>query len=203
LNQLQFRDRVLVLLLASTGMRRGKLLALQWSDVDFLSGTLAIRKSIWHQHLGPVKTEESEKTMPLDEDMVADLERWREQTAYAGDSDWIFASDRKRGRQPLWPEAIMRQRIIPAARRAGINQPLNWHAFRHTLSTLLVANGEDIKTVQSLLRHASPDVTLGIYTRAVNSRKRQAQNKVVEMIRPLKAVSIVALAGVTALCTFA
>jgi integrase len=66
------------------------------------------------------------------------------------------------------------------------------------LSTLLVANGEDIKTVQSLLRHASPDVTLGMYTHGVNSRKREAQNKVVEMIRPLKAVSIVALAAGTA-----
>jgi len=56
--------------------------------------------------------------------------------------------------------------------------------FRHTLSTLLHANGEDVKTVQSLLRHANPGITLGTYTYAVNSKKREAQSRVVEMVLP-------------------
>jgi integrase len=71
--ELGLRDRTLVLLDVPTGMRRGELLAIQWRDVDFQKWTLNIRKSIWQQHLGPVKTEESEKTMPLDEEMIADL----------------------------------------------------------------------------------------------------------------------------------
>ncbi len=159
-------------------MRRGELLALQWLDVDFQNKTLNIRKSIWQQHLGPVKTEESEKEMPLDDEMIADLERWRQETPYAQDGDWIFASPRMEGRQPLWPEALMRNYIVPAAKRAGITKRVNWHVFRHTFSTLLAANGEDIKTVQSLLRHANPGITLGTYVHAVSSKKRAAQSKV-------------------------
>jgi len=178
------RERTLVLLDVPTGMRRGELLATQWCDIDFQKMTLNIRKSIWQQHLGPVKTEESEKTMPLDEEVIADLLRWRSETPYAQDEDWIFASPRMNGRQPLWPEALMRNHIAPAALRAGITKNLNWHVFRYTFSTLLAENDEDVKTVQSLMRHANSAITMDIYTHAVSSKKRRAQSKVVEMILP-------------------
>ncbi len=179
------RERTLVLLDVPTGMRRGEVLATQWCDIDFNKNTLNIRKSIWHQHVGPVKTEESEKTMPLGEEIITDLLRWRKETPYAKDQDWIFASARMKGRQPLWPEAIMRNYICPAALRAGITKHINWHVFRHTFSTLLAENDEDVKTVQSLMRHANSSITMDIYTHAVSSKKRRAQAKVVEMILPV------------------
>lgn len=182
--ELRPRERTLVLLDVPTGMRRGEVLATQWCDIDFNKQTLNIRKSIWHQHLGQVKTEESEKTMPLGEEIITDLLRWRKETPYAKEQDWIFASARMKGRQPLWPEAIMRNYICPAARRAGITKHINWHVFRHTFSTLLAENDEDVKTVQSLMRHANSRITMDIYTHAVGSKKRRAQAKVVEMILP-------------------
>jgi integrase len=178
------RERTLVLLAVPTGMRRGEVLATQWCDIDFGKRTLNIRKSIWHQHLGPVKTEESGKVMPLDDEMIADLLRWRSATPYAGDQDWIFASERMKGRQPLWPEAIMRYHIRPPAQRAKINKPITWHVFRHSFSTLLAENEEDVKTAQSLMRHANSNITMNIYTHAVSSKKRRAQQRVVEMILP-------------------
>jgi integrase len=58
------------------------------------------------------------------------------------------------------------------------------HTFRHSFGTLLKANGEDIKTVQELLRHASSRITLDVYTQAVTSNKRDAQSKVVRMMVP-------------------
>jgi len=51
---------------------------------------------------------------------------------------------------------------------------------------LLKANGEDVKTVQELLRHANSSVTMNLYAQAVTSAKRQAQSKVIAMIRPGK-----------------
>ena len=158
------------------------LLALQWRDIDWHQRTLTIYKSIWHQHLGPVKTEESEKVLPLDEEMLADLIRWRKQTPYAGEEDWIFASPRMHGKQPLWPESVMKNHIRPAAKRAGITKHVTWHAFRHSFSTLLVANGNDVKTVQHLLLHANPSVTLGLYTGAVDEKSRKAQTQIVQQM---------------------
>jgi integrase len=178
------RDRVLLMLDVPTGMRRGELLAIQWRDIDFRERTLSIRRSIWQQHVGPTKTIESEKTMPLDDEIIGDLLRWRAETPYAQDEDWVFASPRMHGRQPLWPEAIMRAHIARAAKRAGITKRIAWHVFRHTFSTLLAKNNEDVKTVQSLMRHANSRITMDIYTHPISSKQRQAQSRVVEMILP-------------------
>ena len=78
----------------------------------------------------------------------------------------------------------MKNHLRPAAERAGIAKHITWHSFRHTFSTLLVGNGEDVKTAQSLLRHANPNITLGIYTHAIDQKKRSAQSKVVQMMVP-------------------
>ena len=79
---------------------------------------MAIRKSVWHQHVGPVKTRESERVMPLADEMIADLLAWRAETMYARDNDWVFASSRMKGRQPLWPESVMKNHFRPAAKLA-------------------------------------------------------------------------------------
>lgn len=183
-------DRLLVLLDVPTGMRVGELLALQWNDIDFAESTLRIRKSIWHQHLGPTKTAESDQTVPLSGTMIDDLLAWRGTTPYAADTDWVFASPKMYGKQPYWPSARMRH-IRRAAKRAGIAKHISWHVFRHTYSTLLLQNKEDVKTVQSLMRHANARVTMEIYAHALSDVKRAAQSKVVAMITPEKATHTV------------
>jgi integrase len=174
--------RLMVVLAVLIGLRRGELFAAQWCDLNFVKKTLTVFKSIWHQHLGPVKTKESERVMPLHDDMIAVLSAWREQTTFAKDEDWVFASSRKKGKQPLWPEGVLENHIQPAAKRAGIIKRVTWHTFRHTFSTLLVGNEVDVKTAQSLLRHANPAMTLGVYAHALDRKKREAQSKLVEMV---------------------
>jgi integrase len=49
---------------------------------------------------------------------------------------------------------------------------------------LLKANGEDVKVVQELLRHASARITMDVYAQAMTPAKRAAQQKVVRMVRP-------------------
>lgn len=56
--------------------------------------------------------------------------------------------------------------------------------FRHTFSSVLKSNGEDVKVVQELLRHSTARMTLDTYTQALSPHKRAAQSKVVSMIRP-------------------
>jgi len=76
----------------------------------------------------------------------------------------------------------MKRHIQPVARANGIHKKIGWHTCRHSFGTLLKGNGEDVKTVQELLRHANSRITLDVYTQAVNSNKRAAQSKVVRMI---------------------
>jgi len=161
-----------------------ELLALRWRDVDFETLELSVTRSIWHQVVGDCKTEASAKPVPLDSYMAEDLLRWRLQSAYPLDDDYVFASETMRGEQPYWPDNLMKRHIRPVAKANGIHKRIGWHTFRHSFGTLLKANGEDVKTVQELLRHANSRITLDVYTQATNSHKRAAQSKVVRMMVP-------------------
>jgi integrase len=184
LTKLELRERTLVLLDAATGLRVSELLALRWEDVDFKALELHVTRSIWHQVVGDCKTEASAKPVPLDSYMAEDLQRWQRMSPYPMPSDWVFASPIMKGKQPYWPDNLMKRYIRPVARKAGIQKQVGWHTFRHSFGTLLKANGEDVKTVQELLRHANSRITLEVYTQAVTSNKRAAQSKVVKMMVP-------------------
>lgn len=189
LAELSIRERALVFLAMATGLRRGELTGLKWKDMDFANLLLHVERSVVNNVVGRCKTEASKKPVPVDEFLAQDLLEWYRNAPCAEPEDWIFASTsnragRKRGLHPLGLVAVMRYYIWPAAKRAGITKRLTWHTFRHTFSTLLKANGEDIKTVQELLRHASTRITMDIYTQAMSPAKRAAQSKVVAMIRP-------------------
>jgi integrase len=117
-----------------------------------------------------------------------DLLAWYEMTPYRDPDDFVFTSDssragKKRGKQPLWLSTIMRYYIQPVVKRLGINKRVSWHTFRRTYTTLLHANGEDVKVVQELLRHSSSRITMDVYAQAQTPAKRAAQQKVVEMMR--------------------
>ena len=60
-------------------------------------------------------------------------------------------------------------------------------------STLLRANGEDVKVVQELLRHANSKITMDVYTQALSPAKREAQGRVASIILPKKGLSAVGL----------
>jgi integrase len=185
--QLKSCFRLMVLLDVTTGLRRSELFALKWSDVDFSNLRLDVLRSIYLQHVGDCKTEASRKPVPLDDRVAADLWLWKETSRYRQPDDWIFASPRSQGKHPFWPDALLQKIIRPAALRAGINKKIGWHTFRHTFSTLLIGNGENVKVVQELMRHASSRCTLEVYSQARLIAKRHAQQRVVQMIIPKEA----------------
>ena len=186
--ELQLRERVLLFLDMTTGLRRGELAGLKWQDIDFESMQIDVNRSVVSQVVGRCKTEASQKPVPMDGCTAQLLQSWFQATPYRNPEDWVFASNssragEKRGKQPLWLQTIMRYHIQPVVERLGITKRVSWHTFRRTFATLLKANGEDIKVVQELLRHGSTRVTLDIYAQAQMPAKRAAQQKVVEMVR--------------------
>jgi integrase len=168
----------------SLHLRRGELFALKWSDVDFWNLTLDIKRSIFQGIVGNCKTEASRKPVSLSLDVAADLWLWKETTTHTRADDWIFTSARVKGKHPRRPDTVMAKIIRPAAVRAGIKRRIGWHTFRHTYSTMLIANGENVKVVQELMRHANSRCLLDVYTQARISAKREAQQRIVEMILP-------------------
>jgi integrase len=77
--------------------------------------------------------------------------------------------------------------LEPLGRRLGLGEGIGWHTFRHSCSSLLRANGTDIKVQQELLRHADVRTTMNIYTQAPSDQKREAHSNVVQMVLKAKA----------------
>jgi site-specific recombinase XerD len=114
--------------------------------------------------------------------VLAALLEWKKESGYRDSSDFLFASVRLNGQKPLSPDSILKKSIRPALVRAGIiGKQIGWHSFRHSLATKLRSMGVDLKVAQELMRHANSRTTLDIYTRGVSGRKREANDKVVEL----------------------
>jgi len=132
LSHLKEPGRIGVLLDILTGLRVSELLALKWSDVDFEHLVIHVTRSIALQHVGPCKTEASQKPVPLDPELAEALLMWRRQSPYPTDDDWIFASPASGGRNPYWSSSLFRVYIRPALKAAGIAGKVGWHTFRHS-----------------------------------------------------------------------
>ena len=190
---LGIRERAMLFLDMPSGLRRGELAGLKWEDFDFKKLHVSVTRSLVDQHVGPVKTETSRKLMPIDEFVARELLAWHAVTPYKKPSDYVWATNAnragaRRGKQPVWLSTVMRDYIQPMARKLGIQKKMSWHTFRHTFSSVLKGNGEDVKVVQELLRHSTSRMTLDTYTQALGPDKRAAQSKVVGMIRPKERV---------------
>jgi integrase len=182
LGGLNLRERTLVLLAASTGLRQSELFGMKWCDIDFAQHTMNVVRSIVYGVVGPCKTESSQKPVPVHPTVLEALGKWRQVCRYNKSDDWVFASRRYRGRKPIWGQAILRKYIRPAAQRVGIQKRLGWHTFRHTYSTLLRSVGTEFKVMQELLRHSSLRSTLDVYTQAISPAKHAAQAAVLALV---------------------
>jgi integrase len=183
LDELETRDRAMVILAGSTGLRRSELVALTWADVNLESRLVHVRRSCVRNHFGETKTEASRKPVPLHGSVVMALAVWRRQSPYSEDGDFLFPSLRLNGKQPISPDTLLKKVIRPALVSAGVvNKRIGWHSFRHSLATNLRAIGVEVKTAQELLRHANSRITLDFYTQAISANKRAANDNVMELM---------------------
>ncbi len=181
--ELELREKAMVMLAGSTGLRRSELVALTWSDIDIELMQVNVRRSCVRNHFGDTKTEASRKPVPLHPSVAKTLAVWRAETPYPADGDFVFPSKRLHGKKPVSPDMVLKKIIRPALDRAGIkDKVIGWHSFRHSLATNLRAAGVDLKTAQELLRHANSRITLEVYTRAISSTKREANDRVMQMM---------------------
>ena len=176
--------RVMVYVGGVTGMRVSEVIGLRWFDCDFEVGEIRLERGWVRRQETEMKTEASRKPIPLEAGLAEVLLGWRAECAYNQPDDYIFASIEMAGEQPLWPNSAMEDHIRPAAKRAGITKRIGWHTLRHTFGTLLKSNGEDVATVQSLMRHANVSVTMDRYVQAVTPAKRNAQRTLIQQLTP-------------------
>ncbi len=174
--------RTMCIVAMCLGLRVSEILGLKWKDIDWEGLRLAVRQAYVYGQEGELKTQASQRWMPLDRLLAEKLREHKKKFASFDNSEtWVFANP-ETGR-PYWPGRIQENWLVPAAQKAGLGR-IGWHTFRHSHSTLLHALGVDLKVQQELLRHADIRTTMNIYTQAVPTALREANSKVVRLVLP-------------------
>jgi integrase len=171
----------MVALSIATGLRCSELFALKWGDFDWANSAMFVRRAIVDGVVDDVKTKYSKAGLPLDPALAEMMLCWKAQSKFTKDEDWVFASWRTLGMKPFRSTAVLENFIKPAAKREGLGL-IGWHTFRRTFSTLLRGNREDLKVQQELMRHADIRTTMNLYTQANSDQKRQAHERIVQMV---------------------
>ena len=168
--------RTIALLCVCFGLRISECLGLKWSDVDWLNGRLRIQRGIVRQHVDDVKTENSERAMGIDGELLDVLKVWKQTTQFGGQDDWVFASPAKLGRLP-WSADSVNDSYLKAAKAADIGH-VSTHSMRHTFRSWLDAVGTPVAVQQKLMRHADIRTTMNVYGDVVTDEMQQASSKV-------------------------
>lgn len=177
------------LLVATTGLRRGELLGLRWSDLDFQAGRAAIRQTLssvgGKVTFSTPKTTKSRRSIAVDSATLAALRHHRDaqnkervtwEEVYR-DLDLAFC--REDG-TPLRPDTITR-RFHDLSRRAGV-PVVRLHDVRHTYASIGLAAGTHPKVMAERLGHATVGITLDTYSHVAPALARQAADDLAALI---------------------
>jgi integrase len=131
---------------------------------------------------GETKTESSNGYVPLHPMLADRLRAWQLRSPYPAPDDFLFPSETKKGKSPLYASTFVADYLRPVAIKAGVStapgQRFGLHNLRHSLSNWLVNKAKaDPKTVQSLLRHSKIQTTLDLYTQGDSDERRSAQGQ--------------------------
>lgn len=159
-----------------TGLRIGELCALRWEDIDFSTKTLYVTSAVysstnseghWELITDTPKSRTSIRDIPLPPHIVKLLNKlWRHSK-----SEYV-CSKADGTRITPWTCRNIYERMLQTL---GIRH-LNFHCLRHTFATRAIENGMDFKTLSVILGHASPSITMNIYTHSTEEHKRGMMN---------------------------
>jgi integrase len=180
-----------ILLAASSGARRGELIALRWSDVDLDRAVLRIERGIVLADGDLIeqgtKTHQSRR-VTLDADTVATLEDHRERAEEVAhcagtaitEKSFVFSHEVD-GSAPWRPDSTSRAfRML--CEQGGISG-VRLHDLRHYVATRLLASGIDVRTVAGRLGHRNPATTLNVYAHFVPEADEEAASALAGVFR--------------------
>ena len=171
-----------VMLAASSGARRGELIALRWKDVDLDRGTVSVERGVVLVQGRLIeqgtKTHQSRRIsldVTTQENLSLHRSRMEEVAELAGTaitSDSFVFSQTVDGGVPWRPDSTTRA-FRSLCQRAGVTG-MRLHDLRHYVATRLLTAGVDVRTVAGRLGHRNPSTTLNVYSHFVPESDQKA-----------------------------
>ena len=165
-----------IILCLYSGLRIGELIALQWSDIDFVKGILTVSKSCHDGKDGLIidepKTASSRRVIPLPRQLLPILKSVKKRS----NSPFVVSANGKpvsvRSYQRSF-ELLLKKLKIPHK---------GFHSLRHTFATRALECGMDVKTLSEILGHKSPTVTLNRYAHSLMEHKADMTNRLGKLL---------------------
>ena len=172
------------------GLRRGELVALEWSDLDFTDNSVNITKSTSCVNGKPVtkstKTNSSIRKISVPASVMVLAKKYKKEqlqyrltlgSQWIGDN-YIFIQWNGQQMHPDTPYKTFKK-IIKRYNNSVKNESeklpdIPLHGLRHTSATLLISQNVDVKTVSNRLGHAQTSTTMDIYSHALKKMDEQA-----------------------------
>lgn len=189
--------RVLFNLAIYGGLRKGELLALEWSDIDFDNDTVTVSKAVsvvaGEQITKEPKTKTSRRTVTIPHFLTQRIKALRHDRLkyqlsigdYWQGADWLFIQENGKQMSYSTPYSAFKDTISRFNTGKRVDQQLPaipFHGLRHTSATLLIASKQDVRTVSSRLGHAQASTTMNIYAHALQETDRKAVNALESML---------------------
>lgn len=183
------RYYVAVVVMAATGLRRGEVVGLLWSDLDLNKGELMVRHTLSRVDgalvLTEPKTDRSRRRVPLHAGVVTALKGWRKQQVaerLAAGDQWtdtgvVFATEFG---TMVDPRNVLRT-VELAAAKAGI-EDVGAHTMRHSAAVAWLESGVHIKAAADLLGHSSISITGDLYGHTSDDTARAAVDGLGEVL---------------------
>ncbi len=177
----------MALLHACTAVRPEEGFALKWSDVDWGSNVINLKRAWSKGKVTDGKNSSALVPIAMDPVLAGLLLEWRRESPYAEDNDWIFPSLTLKGRVPRSASSAAQDYLRPAAVHAGVieegsRKRFGWHNLRHSLATFL-AGRVDAAITMKILRHRRLSTTLEIYTHRSQEKQLSAQGLYVKELK--------------------
>ncbi|WP_429971325.1 tyrosine-type recombinase/integrase [Fructilactobacillus sp. Tb1] len=159
--------------LEQTGIRRGELCAITWGDIDFDNKKISINKTRDKYGIRSPKTINSYRTVYISENLTNLFKKYKIEMGKRLSHERIKLNDDtlvlySRNNNPIHAEMVSTSlRVI--LKRAGLDYLIGHftaHYFRHMYASFLLNSGVPVTEVSKSLGHASPDITLKIYSEA-------------------------------------
>ncbi len=171
-----------------TGMRRGEVLGLRWSDIDLDAARLAVRQALVAVGYDVIKStpkSHNARVIDLDAETVRKLRQHRrqqneERVEWAADYEDQNLVVAKENGEPIHPHTLSQsfERII---QRAGLRR-IRLHDLRHTHASLALKGGVPVKVVSERLGHESPAFTLKQYVHVLPGMQAEAARSVAALV---------------------